>query len=188
MRGIFGFRAATFLISFRGFLGFLKVNQRNSVQKLGFMSKVRTIDSFFGKPMLSNPGHVSKKKKSSEVENIPQNRINGCEAVFEVNAHDKIPESGDIPDDFDWSAFAEIERSWLDILEKERNKKYFAGLKNFVQAEYKTQKIFPPQEQIFSALNACNFHDVRVVILGQDPYHGPGQVKLNIFFQDHLDT
>ena len=68
-----------------------------------------------------------------------------------------------------------IEPSWQKILQKEFDQPYFEQLVKFVKAEYATQTIFPPAGQIFNAFNSCPFNDVRVVILGQDPYHGAGQ-------------
>jgi uracil-DNA glycosylase len=68
-----------------------------------------------------------------------------------------------------------IEPSWQKILQKEFDQPYFEQLVKFVKEEYATQTIFPPAGQIFNAFNSCPFNDVRVVILGQDPYHGAGQ-------------
>lgn len=61
------------------------------------------------------------------------------------------------------------------ILADETKKTYFKNLTAFVTKEYQTQQIFPPQEDLFSALRLTPYHDVKVVILGQDPYHGVGQ-------------
>lgn len=68
-----------------------------------------------------------------------------------------------------------IEDSWKEALSEEFEKPYFAELTNFVRSEYKTRQIFPPGKEIFNAFNLCSFNDVKVVIIGQDPYHGPGQ-------------
>ena len=70
-----------------------------------------------------------------------------------------------------------IAPSWKEVLHEEFEKDYFAGLVDFVKNEYRTQKIFPPGKEIFRAFDRCGFEDVRVVILGQDPYHGPGQAN-----------
>ena len=70
-----------------------------------------------------------------------------------------------------------IEGSWLQILNLEFEKPYFADLKQFLIEEKKNHTIFPPGNQIFSAFNYTPFTDVKVVILGQDPYHGPGQAN-----------
>lgn len=70
-----------------------------------------------------------------------------------------------------------IEQSWNNLLQEEFEKNYFENLTNFVREEYKTKKIFPPPSQIFSAFDVCPFDKVKVVILGQDPYHGKGQAN-----------
>lgn len=65
---------------------------------------------------------------------------------------------------------------WQSLLSEELSKDYIRELFHFIEGEEKSGKeIFPPREQIFSALEATPFEKVRVVILGQDPYHGPGQ-------------
>ena len=68
-----------------------------------------------------------------------------------------------------------IEPGWRAILKDEFEKPYFKDLMEFVKYEYKTSKCFPPENQIFSALNHTPFNEVKVVIIGQDPYHGDGQ-------------
>ena len=65
--------------------------------------------------------------------------------------------------------------SWDKVLESEFEKEYFKELLVKVDSEYQTRKIYPPQEKIFSAFKYCDFKDIKVVILGQDPYHGEGQ-------------
>ena len=68
-----------------------------------------------------------------------------------------------------------IEESWKDVLQDEFDKPYFEELTHFVRSEYQHQRIFPPAKEIFNAFNLCPFGQVKVVIIGQDPYHGPGQ-------------
>lgn len=65
--------------------------------------------------------------------------------------------------------------SWKQILEEERTKPYFQELTAFLDKEYEEQTIYPARADIGSALRATPFDEVKVVILGQDPYHGPGQ-------------
>ena len=67
--------------------------------------------------------------------------------------------------------------SWKNLLEAEFQKPYFQTLVKFVKEEYSTFKCFPPGNQIFAAFDHCLFDDVKVVIIGQDPYHGPGQAN-----------
>lgn len=68
-----------------------------------------------------------------------------------------------------------IEPSWKQLLAGEFEKPYFEELTRFVREEYANHKIYPPGKLIFNAFNQCPFDQVKVVILGQDPYHGPGQ-------------
>lgn len=67
-----------------------------------------------------------------------------------------------------------ISESWKKVLQEEFDKPYFIELVEFIKTEYQTQKIFPPGPQIFRAFDECSFEDLKVVILGQDPYHTPG--------------
>jgi len=68
-----------------------------------------------------------------------------------------------------------IEESWFEALREEFEKPYFASLKEFLKKEKKAHQIFPPGSQIFNAFELTPLPAVKVVILGQDPYHGPGQ-------------
>ncbi len=68
-----------------------------------------------------------------------------------------------------------MEPSWKARLQPEFEKPYFENLIRFVKEEYATQTVYPPGSKIFNAFDACPFDNVKVVLLGQDPYHGPGQ-------------
>ncbi len=70
-----------------------------------------------------------------------------------------------------------IHQSWKQHLENEFNKPYFEALTSFVKHEYATQICYPPGSQIFNAFDWCPFDDLKVVIIGQDPYHGQGQAN-----------
>ena len=70
-----------------------------------------------------------------------------------------------------------IENSWKDKLQDEFEKSYFKTLTNFIRNEYKTQKIFPPANLIFNAFDKCPFDEVKVVVIGQDPYHNIDQAN-----------
>ncbi len=70
-----------------------------------------------------------------------------------------------------------IEPSWKTVLAGEFEKEYFLNLTKFVHEEYRTAQIFPPGRQIFAAFDATPFNDVKVVILGQDPYHDVNQAN-----------
>lgn len=97
-----------------------------------------------------------------------------------------------------------IEPSWHQALAAEWESPYFSKLAEFVHQQYRTQTVYPPAKKIFAAFDACPFNEVKVVILGQDPYHGPGQANglcfsvapdiaiprslVNIFKEIHDDT
>ena len=68
-----------------------------------------------------------------------------------------------------------IESSWKEKLQPEFEKEYFKNLVNFVKSEYQTKTIYPPGKFIFNAFDQCPFDRIKVVVLGQDPYHEPGQ-------------
>lgn len=69
----------------------------------------------------------------------------------------------------------QIEESWKEALMPEFSKDYFIRLTDFVRKEYHETTVYPPGKLIFNAFNLCPFDKVKVVIIGQDPYHGPGQ-------------
>lgn len=68
-----------------------------------------------------------------------------------------------------------IEESWKQQLAAEFGKDYFLRLTEFVRGEYARGAVYPPGRLIFNAFDLCPFNQVKVVIIGQDPYHGPGQ-------------
>jgi uracil-DNA glycosylase len=78
-----------------------------------------------------------------------------------------------------------IEQSWKKVLAPEFTKPYFGELSAFIKEEYKKGKVYPPPKHIFNAFDLCPFDKVKVVILGQDPYHGAGQAHgLSFSVQD----
>jgi len=70
-----------------------------------------------------------------------------------------------------------IEESWKKVLQKEFNEEYFSKLTEFVKAEYQKSTVYPPSKFIFNAFELTSFDKVKVVILGQDPYHGENQAN-----------
>lgn len=97
-----------------------------------------------------------------------------------------------------------IEKSWGEVLKTEFSHPYFSALKEFLMEEKKRFRIFPPGSLIFHAFDHTPFNEVKVVVLGQDPYHGAGQAHglcfsvpngvppppslINIFKEMHADT
>ncbi len=70
-----------------------------------------------------------------------------------------------------------INSSWDNVLRNEYNKSYFFKLMENVEQEYQTHTVYPPKEKLFAALDLVPYESVKVVILGQDPYHGAGQAN-----------
>lgn len=70
-----------------------------------------------------------------------------------------------------------LEASWKEVLKEEFVKPYFKELTEFVREEYLSTTVFPPPKSVFRAFDLCPFEKVRVIILGQDPYHGKGQAN-----------
>ena len=68
-----------------------------------------------------------------------------------------------------------ITTDWKNILKDEFEKEYYLNLRQFLINEYRTQTIYPPMDQIFSTLNYTSYENTKILILGQDPYHGEGQ-------------
>lgn len=68
-----------------------------------------------------------------------------------------------------------MQNDWQALLKEEQEKAYFKDLMHFVEEEYATTTIYPPREAIYHALDLTSYADTKVVILGQDPYHGPNQ-------------
>lgn len=70
-----------------------------------------------------------------------------------------------------------LNNSWKQLLEDELQKQYYQDLLAFIEIEYKTKTVFPPYDKIFRAFNLINPNDIKVVIIGQDPYHGDNQAN-----------
>jgi hypothetical protein len=68
-----------------------------------------------------------------------------------------------------------LESGWREALRAEESKPYFTKLSTFVQSECTSHKVYPPIQEVFTAFNLCPLNQVKIVVIGQDPYHGPGQ-------------
>ena len=150
-------------------------------RRLRSMSSKRTISSFF-KP-LKDENDTKKSKVSNEI--TAESKIETISKVDTINTDtnlvsSKIIESVNISSSSQ-SILPELlnslEDGWKSRLIKESNKPYFKSLDKFLQTELNGNKtnIYPPKNDIFSAFHLCPFENVKVVIIGQDPYHGPGQ-------------
>jgi uracil-DNA glycosylase len=69
-------------------------------------------------------------------------------------------------------------KNWTDVLAPEKQKPYFVKLWNFVTQEFEEKTIYPAKADIFNAFKYTEFKDVKAVIIGQDPYHGPEQAAV----------
>lgn len=67
--------------------------------------------------------------------------------------------------------------TWEDIISLEKQKEYFKNLEKIINKKYKTTIVYPPKEKIFNAFSLTKYNELKVVILGQDPYHGEGQAQ-----------
>lgn len=80
-----------------------------------------------------------------------------------------------------------ITEKWDKILEEEYKKDYFINMLKTLQIEYRTKTIFPPKHDVFKALRLTDYDNIKIVILGQDPYHGTGQAEgLSFSVQDGI--
>ena len=76
-----------------------------------------------------------------------------------------------------WETEPKLNNSWKKLLATELHKPYYTGLKKFISRERKNYEVFPSDDNVFAAFNNTSFRRVKVVILGQDPYHGRGQAN-----------
>ena len=74
-----------------------------------------------------------------------------------------------------------IDESWKNILQSEFKKNSFKSLAKFIQSEYQNHQCYPEAKNVFAAFNLCNYLELKVVIIGQDPYHGKGQANGCVF-------
>ena len=80
-----------------------------------------------------------------------------------------------------------IGNKWDEILKEEYEKDYFKQLTEFVEKEYETKTIYPKKEDIFAAFKYTDYDDIKIVIIGQDPYHGEGEAHgLSFSFHDGI--
>lgn len=136
---------------------------------------MKTLDSFFKKtsvtkisdkaPSLDIDEPVTKKIKSTN-ENTSNDVISTDLISSEVSSS-----LGSV----EWSQLAYLADDWKMRLRSEYDKAYFKRLQVFIDFERSSHTIYPPIHETFTAFNLCSFDDIRVVIIGQDPYHGPNQ-------------
>ena len=132
-------------------------------------------DSGIGKNKRQNDDVSSSVKSLSS--NSPSKKAKTATATATETTEKKILEEKVADEELTeiWEPFASVNGTWRRLLEPELKKNYFMKLRSFVSREIKTKTVYPPANEIFSFLNLCSFEDVKVCIIGQDPYHGAGQ-------------
>ncbi|KAG8970837.1 uracil DNA glycosylase [Tulasnella sp. 419] len=131
----------------------------------GIKKRKGTLDAFIVKKATTPASQPTASTSTTAPESEPDD-------VLDTPALVKMPTTQE--------TIAELERrtmakSWRDALEPEFKKQYFIQLKEFIQAEYASKTIFPPAKDVYSWSRLTHLNNVKVVIIGQDPYHGPGQ-------------
>lgn len=160
--------------------------RRNSL-RIFRMKGIKTFFTPVGKP--------SSSEKDESTPSSKRAKISHNKATTELESHGSVvtdpsagtsieemsipsstqPASDDATPIVNWTPMDTMEATWRQRLVKEYNKPYFQRLVQFLATEARSQTIYPPTDQIFTALNLCPYDQVKVVIIGQDPYHGPGQ-------------
>eukprot|EP01130_Rhizamoeba_saxonica_P005765 TRINITY_DN2285_c1_g1_i1.p1 TRINITY_DN2285_c1_g1~~TRINITY_DN2285_c1_g1_i1.p1 ORF type:complete len:295 (-),score=71.39 TRINITY_DN2285_c1_g1_i1:1437-2321(-) len=133
--------------------------------------KQGTLDSFLVDDDSKSKSNTKKRKRKGDDSSHPKKR--------------KIEDSDQLNDSFKSILVSHMkDEGWLNEIADEFDKPYFQGIANEIESEKKLHSVYPPIELIFSAYNYCSFENVKVVIIGQDPYHGPGQA-MGLSFSVH---
>jgi uracil-DNA glycosylase len=144
------------------------------------MQNQRSIDHFFGSGPSKKKQRVDEDGKSVDTSEEAK-EVTG-EGVEEAKGESKEESKGKEEEETEedsflteWAPFNQIEIGWRRRLFPETRKAYFQSLYRFVDAERGRATVFPPEDEVFSVLNVTPFDQLKVVVIGQDPYHGPGQ-------------
>jgi uracil-DNA glycosylase len=196
MKGAKGTLITNFFSSSETISGKKRKNDEITTVPTPISSKVHQTESVEGEPIFSK---ISDSPETTENQSITtetlttttlsatatttlpssENYLPGTESVIDSSIPEIIPTG--------WMPMDTLEPSWRSRLLPEFSKPYFQHLLQFLSNEVKINKkiIFPPSEEVFTALNYCSFDNVKVVIIGQDPYHGPGQAHGLAFSVKH---
>eukprot|EP01039_Chlorochromonas_danica_P004919 gene4919-5399_t len=156
---------------------------------------MKNIRNYFSTTTTDQPSSTNKKvklthEKTEEVEHSSSSLITGSDTTTVTttptepavvgDSTSTTASTADNSEDLplvNWPPMDTLEKSWRQRLLSEYSKSYFSRLLAFLSSETATagKVIYPPSDQIFTALNLCPYDQVKVVIIGQDPYHGPGQ-------------
>ncbi|KAK7077690.1 hypothetical protein SK128_017590 [Halocaridina rubra] len=170
------------------------INIRQSIWNRKEMSTQKTISNFF-KPVnkrttsqdTQDGASPKKSKVSGGKENINDNRAQKMESSLNSSENCLSPDQKQRMSENKLKAEIKLQCrrtpglhenfgvSWYTALQKEFSKPYFEELSKFVVSKRNQTTVYPPAEQVFSWTHHCDLKDIKVVVLGQDPYHGPGQ-------------
>lgn len=120
-------------------------------------------------------------EEGKEEQNTTTNTTNTTNTTTESNEDNHLKSSSSSPSPTTSTTLAPSTPcpydvgTWSPVLQDEFSKSYFRNLMRFVDQEYSSSTVYPPRDQIFSAFTTCDFNKLKVVIIGQDPYHGPNQ-------------
>jgi uracil-DNA glycosylase len=145
----------------------LLANFISSIKSYRMSSNGRKISSFF------EP--TSKKLKVTEGEHTNINSLSSYPGPIKETTISSSTTEVSIENILSSLIVQVVDDGWKTRLEKQTARPYFKSLETFVQSEMKNKTIFPPKSNIFAAFNLCPYEKVKVVIIGQDPYHGPNQ-------------
>ena len=140
-------------------------------------NKPKGIQSFFTstKPALKD----TMSSQDADISGLKRSRDNDCDdkSIAQVDKAPKIiaSENSCTSSNVDVNVNVLINNDWNDHFKTEFAKPYFKSLMAFVASERAKYTVYPPIDEVYSAFELCPFNKVRVVIIGQDPYHGPGQ-------------
>jgi len=129
-------------------------------------SNILTYFSSESSKRVKSTGSVAAVTKTTEINAAVNNKSESISTV-EISTSTEVTH--------EWPPLQHLNADWFQRLQKEFSKPYFSSLMNFLNTEFQSKEIYPPQNEIFNAFNACSFESIKVVILGQDPYHGPNQ-------------
>jgi len=141
-----------------------------------FLSSKNNDEERANKKIKLNPSNIANEDTSLAVVSLTGNNLeeNTSDQKIKEILKEETKEGCSVV----WNPFSELSGDWRDELIKEVNKTYFVKLTSFLATEIRSKKVYPECNQLFTAFNLCQLSSLKVVIIGQDPYHGRGQVNL----------
>ena len=166
------------IISVPVFVRLLRQSTKNRILKINSRMSIR---KYFATSKSDFNDFAVKKAKINSSSQIPivEGSINYADEI--LSAKELLSFESKDSSSSSWTPYSELIGDWRVELLRESEKNYFIKLTAFLISEIKNHKIFPPSSYLFTAFNLCQLTDLKVVIIGQDPYHGKGQVKSSIY-------